>query len=327
MEFLFMDIKQYNSCSIPIIFIHYGDSDYLKYTLRSTKIFNSNSRVILLGDESNQYCTYLGIEHFYFKDYGKSPEMRLFEKVYRFIAGSEHGKTEWTHFVFKRWFHIFEFIQSHGIEQFWTFDSDNLVLVNLEKFSVNLSKYDCTEQCNGICMNGFVNSQKIVKGYIDTINSLFMDVEYLKKQVKDFITNSDYAFTEMRAYDEYRQRSNLNAIRLQTLLDEETFDECLCQSQGMEFINGKKKLFFKNGFIYQKNILNQKLLKVNTINMSWTDISLIEELFTYAVNNHLNKFPKNHFLIRCKIRLQYCVFLLPYKLIKRFFKNLQTYHS
>ncbi len=317
-----MDIQQCNSYSLPIIFIHYGDSDYLKYTLRSAKVFNSNSRVILLGDESNEFYTYLGIEHFYFKDYSNSPEIRLFEKVYKFIAGSEHGKTEWTHFVFRRWFHVFEFIQSQEIEQFWTFDSDNLIFVNLEKFSINLTKYDCTEQCNGSCMNGFVGSQKVVKGYIDTINNLFTDTEYLKKQAKDFIAHSDYAFTEMRAYDEYRQRGNLNSIRLQTLFDDETFDECLCQPQGMEFIDGKKKLFFKNGFIYQKNALNQKLLKANTINMSWTNISLIEELFTYVVNNHLNKFPRSHFLIMCKIRLQYYIFLLPYKLIKRFLKNL-----
>jgi hypothetical protein len=72
----------------------------------------------------------------------------------------------------------------------------------------------------------------------------------------------------MKAYDEYRNTKQLNTIKLQQVLDGETFDECICQSQGMEFINGKKKLLFKNGSIYQKNELNQKLLKVNTINMS-----------------------------------------------------------
>ncbi len=108
----------------------------------------------------------------------------------------------------------------------------------------------------------------------------------------------------MKAYDEYRNTKQLNTIKLQQVLDGETFDECICQSQGMEFINGKKKLLFKNGSIYQKNELNQKLLKVNTINMSWTNIFLIEELFTYVVNNHLNKFPKSHFNIQYKIKFK-----------------------
>lgn len=300
----FMNAHQHNFIECPIIFIHYGDSSYLKYTFKSTRIFNPYCRIILLGDEHNQHYTNLGIEHFLFANYNTSQEFKLFEKVYKFIAGSTHGKSHWTKFVFQRWFHIFEFIQSQEIEQFWTFDSDNLIFTNLYTLVPRLIQYDCTEQCNGICMNGFVNGQKIVKGYLDTINSLFMDKEFLENQAREFVDNPTYAFTEMRAYDEYRNRNKLNTIKLQQVLDGETFDECICQSQGMEFLNGKKKLFFKNGSIYQKNELNQKLLKVNTINMSWTNIFLIEELFTYVVNNHLNKFPKSHFNIQYKIKFK-----------------------
>ena len=285
---------------LPIIFIHYGDSPYLEYTFKSTKIFNPTTRIILLGDERNQHYTDLGIEHFFFSAYSNSQEFQLFKNVYKFIAGSEHGKSEWTQFVFQRWFHIFEFIQSQGIEKFWTFDSDTLIFANLQKYQSDLAKYDCTEQCNGSCMNGFVSSQKIVKGYLDTINNLFLDTKYLDEQTKSFIDNPNYAFTEMRAYAEYRNRNKLNTIQLQRISDEEIFDDCLCQPQGMEFINGQKKLFFRNGSLYQRVQDNQRLVRVNTINMSWTSIYLIEELFTYVVNNQLNRFPRSHLLIRCK---------------------------
>lgn len=239
-----------NCTSIPIIFIHYGDSEYLPYTLKSARIFNPSSRIILLGDKSNQHYTSLGIEHFFFDNYSNSSEIILFKRVYKFIAGKNNSNTGWTQFVFQRWFHIFEFIQSQEIERFWTFDSDNLIFTNLQKYQTNLFQYDCTEQCNGSCMNGFVSSQEIVKGYLDTINSLFRDAEYLERQRREFIDYPDFSFTEMRAYDEYRNRNKLNTIRLQKISTEETFDECLCQPQGMEFINGKKKLIFKGGFIY-----------------------------------------------------------------------------
>ena len=296
-----------NYTFFPIIFIHYGDSEYLQYTLRAAKIFNPSSRIILLGDKFNQHYTSLGIEHFFFENYSNSSEIILFKKVYKFIAGKNHGKTDWTQFVFQRWFHIFEFIQSQGIEKFWTFDSDNLIFTDLQKYQSELIEYDCTEQCNGICMNGFVSSQKIVRGYLDTINSLFMDTEYLEIQTRELVDYPNYAFTEMKAYDEYRNRNNLNTVRLQNISDGEIFDECLCQSDGMEFINGKKKLIFKDGFIYQREEKSQKLMKVNTINMSWTNIYLIQELFTYVVNNHLTRFPRSYFVIRCIVLCKYFI--------------------
>lgn len=300
----------------PIIFIHYGDSEYLRYTINSAKVFNPFSRVILLGDKSNQHYIDLGIEHFFFENYSSSPEIILFKKVYQFIGGINHGRPEWTQFVFQRWFHIFEFIQSQSIEQFWTFDSDNLILADLHKYQDEAVKYDCTEQCNSSCMNGFVGSSRVVRGYVNTINSLFLDKDYLEKQAKDFIKQTGYAFTEMRAYDEYRNRNNLNTIRLQKLSDGETFDECLCQPHEMEFLNGKKKLFLRNGSIYQKQNNSKKLLKVNTINMSWTDIRLIEELFTYAINNQLNIFPKQYLIIHCSMFYRYAVSKITTKIRK-----------
>lgn len=306
---------------IPIIFIHYGDSDYLRYTLKSARIFNPKTRIILLGDNLNQHYINLNIEHFFFDKYSNSSEILLFKKVYKFIAGNKHGKTEWTQFVFQRWFHIYEFIKSEKIEQFWTFDSDNLIFTDLQKYVSLLSDYDCTEQCNGSCVNGYVSSPKIVKGYIDTINNLFVDSNYLEKQIQEFVDYPDYAFTEMRAYYEYRKTNNLNSIRLQNISKDETFDECFCQEHGMEFVNGKKKLYFKEGIFYQINKLDQKPVKVNTINMSWTKLYLTEEIFTYIVNNYLDLFPKNYLVILCITRFKYYLLkLIPN--IKKLFINL-----
>jgi hypothetical protein len=172
-------------------------------------------------------------------------------------------------------------------------------------------------------MNGFVSSKEIVKGYINTINNLFLDTEYLEKQINDFVEYPDYAFTEMRAYVEYRNRNQLSTISLQRISNEEIFDECLCHSHGMEFINGKKILSFKDGFIYEREESSQKLLKVNTINMSWTNISLVEELFTYVVNNHLSKFPKRYFLIHSIVLCKYFFMKIVSK-IKTILENVKS---
>lgn len=40
--------------NIPIIFIHYGDSQYLEYTIKCSKLFNSHTNIILIGDKENK---------------------------------------------------------------------------------------------------------------------------------------------------------------------------------------------------------------------------------------------------------------------------------
>jgi hypothetical protein len=43
----------YNTNNIPIILVHQGNSDYLKYALHQAKLFNQNSTIFLIGDNSN----------------------------------------------------------------------------------------------------------------------------------------------------------------------------------------------------------------------------------------------------------------------------------
>ena len=273
----------------PIIFIHKGDSDYLQHTLKSAKIFNPNTRIILLGDESNKhYQEEIGIEYFSFSQC-EGEESQKFDKNFKYIAGTQEGGGEWwVRFVFKRWFHLLNFVRSNHIRRFWTFDSDNLILSNLEDQVSKFLEYDCTEQCNGWCINGLVNGLEVIKGYIDKINDLFLDTNYLDKQRREFINNPTWAFTEMRAYVEYKESVPFKSVSLNTIIDGETFDECLCQQHDMEMEveGGKKKLYFENGNLYERYLPTQQLVKLNSINMSWLPTSFIKEIFDYASQNY-----------------------------------------
>ena len=54
---------------IPIIFIHYGNTPYLRSTLKSSQISNPDKKKILIGDKSNkQVAQENGWEHFEFVD-------------------------------------------------------------------------------------------------------------------------------------------------------------------------------------------------------------------------------------------------------------------
>lgn len=287
-----------NTVIPPVIFFHETNSDYLKYTLRCIKNFNPTARVILLGDETNRQYMSVGIEHHFFSDYARFEEIELFDKVFKFVAGKEanNAHNEWgVRIALRRWFNFYNFIKLQGFEQFWTFDTDNLIFCNLADHVPKFESYDCTEQCNGICMKGLIGSQKIVKGYLDKINELFSDKDYLNRVKKDYETQPTYAFTEMAAYAEYKRSANIKSIRLNSIIDGETFDDCICQEHDMEMEDSEqagkkiKKLFFINGNIYTKHLPAQSLIKLNGINMSWVPTSFIENVYNYVTEYKLKK--------------------------------------
>jgi len=294
----------------PVIFIHYGDSYYLKYTLESAVLFNPGKKVILLGDESNVHYTRLGLEHYHFKDYDSGTEIADFDRVYLFVAGPQHSRREWTRFVFRRWFHIYYFILAKGYQRFWTFDSDTLILTDLVLQEEKYKDYDCTEQCSGICMNGLVNNQAVVKGYLEKINELFQRPAFLKAEKANFRIYRKYAFTEMKAYVMYREEAGIKRIRLSTIFNGESYLDSICTTEEhrrffqedeyeiyLEKVWGLdlKKIFLcTDGNIYFWHKSSNRPVLMNTINMSWTPFWLLDALLQHAKRKLQSEFyPKN----------------------------------
>lgn len=292
--------------SYPIIFIHYGRSSYLHLTLKSAKAFNHGSRVILLGDRNNEHFKDLGIEHFCFSDYDRSEEIQLFDKVFKFIAGRDHGREFWTKFQFKRWFYLFNFVKHHQIERFWTFDSDTLIMSDLGLQSVKFLNYDCTLECRGDCMKGFINGHNVLKGYLDTINDLCQDEGYLDKQREKVRLKPNLSFMDMNAFKYYMQNTSIKTIRLDSIIEGETFDPCIIWENDMERTRDKSRnrIFFRQGCVYEKHKPTQEYVKLNSLNMSAVSTDLIEAVHKYSVNNKLNLFPKSIHMVRVQIPLK-----------------------
>ena len=296
----------------PLIFIHKSDikdsQSYLLDTFVVAKHFNPDMQIILLGDDNNKhYAKDAGIEFDYYEKYSNSEKINRFEKVFKVIKGKNHGGPEWIKFVFKRWFHIYEFVMKNQYSKFWTFDSDNLILTNLYENEYKFSGYDCTEQCNGACINGFVSNKEVIAGYLDKINDLFEDDYYISKQQHEFDSiNTNYAFTEMRAYAEYKKEystidgmnvypaTNFKSVLLQSIINGEMFDPALAQNSakkicceecdsGYEMESGIKKMYFRDNKIYFKFVDTGQLIRACSINMSWTNKSLWKKIIDYTV--------------------------------------------
>ena len=288
----------------PIIFCHYGNKKYLPSVFKAAKLTNPDKEIILLGDTSNQWLGETkNVTHLNFEDYDYGPEIDTFNKVYRLVQGKEHshmkGGRDWVNFVFKRWFFIHNLIQSKGYKNFWHFDSDTMVLESLSQHEDKFQSYDCTEQCNGSCLNGFIPKVSTVARYIEKINELFQDEVFMQNQQDEFDKNNPkHAYTEMRAYEEFKE-SGLNAIRLNTILGGSSFDDCICQNHEMEMEplpNGKliKKIYIDtDGAFYCKNISDNTPIKMNTLNLSWVSNDLFLIVLS-ILNGRKNSPAPNH---------------------------------
>lgn len=220
--------------SSPLIFIHKWNSDYLFYILTSARLYNPDKRIVLLGDELNSYLSRLGIEHVPYQRYDTGERLSLFDQHFECIAGSEWKGREWLHFVFRRWFLMYNFIEEQGIESFWTFDSDTIILTDLDKQEHKFADYDCTTQCNDHCMNGFIRSRQVVAGYLDKNIEIFQRKEFLEQERARISQEPKSHFNEMRTFDIYREESKLRCIRSASIIDGETFDEAICLPDDME---------------------------------------------------------------------------------------------
>ena len=92
--------------ALPIIFIHKGDSFYLKYALENAKKFNPESRVILIGDKVTEYPKFVEYHEMY--DYSSSA--LKFKKVYKHMSTNTEAIER---FCFERWFILNEFLKSY----------------------------------------------------------------------------------------------------------------------------------------------------------------------------------------------------------------------
>ena len=269
-----------------IVFSHYGYSDYLEYTLACARKTNPSARLIFLGDlENKEVVQKNGWEYFYYENYKGLLDER-FGRVFMHVQGKNHnpiknGK-DWLRYVFERWFFIENFVVQQNICRFWHFDSDTMILRDLESFAETLSDFEFTVQCNNTCLNGLMNKQ-VVSDYCKHICDLFENPAYLAKQQLEFDTiNPDYAFTEMRAFDDFKNKSDLKWANLMLYNDQHVFDDSICQKHGFKMT----KLFY-GPFVKDVHSVNGLFWalrddqKVNfvTLNLSWVPLYLFRWVF------------------------------------------------
>lgn len=271
--------------SAPIIFCHYGNRGYLRYVLECARLTNSGKDIILLGDASNRrVARRAGIRHVPFRLLDEDRRLREFESAYRLVQGPGHrhmrGGRDWIEFVFRRWFYVGSLVREENFGSFWHFDSDNMLLTPLVHHEQRFSAYDCTDQCNGRCMNGYISGATVVDRYLDKINNIFHRPEYLQEEESRLREEApDWAFTEMDAYRIFKDEDNPQTVRLNAIHEGTSFDDCVCQVHGMtmETLRSGKTikavLLSPDGRFFCRRQADSTLVEMSSLNLSWVPLS------------------------------------------------------
>lgn len=264
-----------------IIFTHYGISDYLNTTLSFINVHNPNLNKIFVGDKKNRHLAIKYNWQWYDIDSICDELILEFEGVFKIVSGKKHkdfkNGRNWTKYVFLRWFAIRYILEENDIKNFWHFDSDTLVISNLKLLESYFENNLSMMQCNNMCLNGFIQSD-IVNEYCQSIINQFKDNRLINKYEKEFMSNVYYAFTEMRAFLNYKENKDYKFISGMSIDPSFVFDDCLCQSHGYKTIclpeyRNVKEIYFNNGKCYF--VKEDKHILAHTLNMSWLNSATI----------------------------------------------------
>ena len=272
--------------SAPIIFIHYNDSKYLKYTLQSAVVKNPDKNVYLIGDSSNKHYEKFGVIHHFFSDYLFGKDLEEFESVFQFIVGVEFNNStygeQWTRFNFRKWFVLANFLEDNEISNFWIFDSDVLIIEPLKSFENHFAKYDFTTSSGDLYqLFGFVSSSKLIKKFSKSVIDMFRDDLYLEEQRRIMQENPNWGLTMMRAFQRFKKICDINAkyIFNQTEIVPGVLFLDYHREGTARFskTRGLVSLFLNNKGLFVK--VGEDYFRVPLMNMSWMPHYLMRRVY------------------------------------------------
>lgn len=248
--------------SIPIIFIHRTDNDYLHYILQQAKLANPQSDVILIGSQQNSKYATAGVKHAMIRDYFTGSEE--FAKVYKHMSPCEYY---YNLFCFQRWFVLRDYMRQNRIDTCWVIDSDIMVYADM-------SRPEYSAFSNEITMTSYSRLPEI-----EELCSLTLDYfrdPHLFEVLKKFTYDSGHyiketgmlAISDMVTQLMYYQ-SDGKRVRNNGVFNNSFFDTNLYFAfPGVEMLDNKKKVYLIDGTFFCKKTDTGQYIRVNSIHFT-----------------------------------------------------------
>lgn len=261
---------------LPIIFFHYGNPTYLKYSLKQAKYFNPNSSIYLLGDKRNN--KYPFVTHVLASKY--EAEANAFTKVYKHLSTNSYN---YELNCFLRWFHIKAFCRENNIEAFIYLDSDVLVFQDFSTIVPGFKGYEIANTCDWIGMPAFTwfNNFNAIDNFCNYLIHSYTArsaIEKIEQWYKPYIDDAALmgGVSDMLLFHFYFLDNPDKTLKVDLINNELAIDVSVNNDDGgYEMQHGMKKIYWQNNLPYCKNLTTGKLVRFATLHYQGTSKKLI----------------------------------------------------
>ena len=250
---------------LPVVFMHYSNSDYLKYTLQQCKISNPESTIYLLGDSENNCYDF--VEHHYFDDY--SEEANIFAKIYKHYNTTPY---HYALFDFQRWFILKEFLTHIKIDKCLYLDSDVMLYVNVTEEQKKFENYGFTIS-NGMCgCTFFLNKLETLNAFCQFLMDIYSkkDRYHFDKMVSHFVVRRKNKLKggacDMTALQLFTEQRFGEVGEVSLIIDGSVYDPIINKSYpGLEMDGEIKKIIWKKDGPYGIHMSTRREIKFNSL--------------------------------------------------------------
>ncbi len=224
--------------SLPIVFVHKGDSFYLKYCINNAKKFNPASKIFLICEGTVE--EFEGIEKLPISEFDKYSKQ--LERIYVHKSGSNPVIEL---FCLRRWLVLKEFMEKRKIKRIFTSDSDVLLYVDVSKDSDNYKQFDYLLAKGLSAGLTIINNKKVLDKYCALV------LDFYRNQIGKVEYESNGTITDMSFWKEVRRRGKFNVGEITNIINGEAYDAgVLIEQKGINMRKGVKQIVFRKGVPY-----------------------------------------------------------------------------
>lgn len=265
--------------NIPILIVHKGNTFYLPIVLRQLRLFNPNSRICLISDESTK-C-YEFVEHYDIKNYSEG--LIHFGEIYKHRSSNPY---DYELFCFQRWFVINDFVKENGLQDFLCMDSDVLFYCSVDDVFNKYLGCDFTI-CNKLGPGCSLFNVDSIKSFCDYMMLMYTSPSYINKmdEIYENLKSEKKlgGICDMTAFVWYQENVKCNVIDIAIPVEGICFDGCITWSAGFEMENGKKKIYWNDNLPYGKQKCDNSLIRFNCLHFQGRSKY---SMFRYILDNN-----------------------------------------
>ena len=185
--------------NIPIVFTHFGKSNFLELAIQQAKFTNPKSAIYLLGDDANLYLSD-SCNHQQFSKYSECDA--ILKEVYKHFSTNSY---EFEYFCFKRWFVLLDFMKANHLDWICATDSDFMLYDNVSDFLSTILKGN--NHAAGYCVQeqDFDSFLWCASGHIS-----FVSKDFLESFCEFVITTYSTNFSLLQRKIECHVQNNIN---------------------------------------------------------------------------------------------------------------------